>query len=234
MKQNEKTARRIQQHDKKALFKNIPTGDTARNLACYNGETIVPKGRLIITIESWCWKIQSAPFIVVDKKANIIGRKLLPQIGIKLIQEQNTEKVQAIRELEESDPTKKQWVKNKYIHFIVKWRRIARTCIVKSKNYTMKTQFIEKLVPIQQKGRGIPIHLQERVEGELNKLMDQKNIIKLDRCLDQQFISQILITFKKDQTVKLALDSKKTNKFIHKNKYQIDLLLTYYWITLRR
>ena len=31
---NEKTARRIQKHDKKALFKNIPTGDTAQNLAC--------------------------------------------------------------------------------------------------------------------------------------------------------------------------------------------------------
>ena len=37
-----------------------------------------------------------------------------------------------------------------------------------------------------------------------------------------------MITVKKDQTVKLALDSKKINKFIHKNKYQmpnIDLLL---------
>ena len=61
------------------------------------------KRRLIITIESAVWKIQSAPFIVVDdKKANIIGRNLLPQIGIKLNQEQKTEKVHAIREQEES------------------------------------------------------------------------------------------------------------------------------------
>ena len=48
---NEKTARRIQQKDKSALFKCIPPDDTARNLACYSGETIIPKGRLIITIE---------------------------------------------------------------------------------------------------------------------------------------------------------------------------------------
>ena len=92
----------------------------------------------------------------------------------------------------------------------------------------MKTQFIEEFVPIQQKGRRIPIHLQELVEGELNKLIDQKRIIKLDKCSDQQFISPIVITVKKDQTVKLALDSKKIIKFIHKNKYQmpnIDLLL---------
>ena len=37
-----------------------------------------------------------------------------------------------------------------------------------------------------------------------------------------------MVIVKKDQTVKLALDSKKINKFIHKNKYQmpkIDLLL---------
>ena len=57
--------------------------------------------------------------------------------------------------------------------------------------------------------------------------MDQKHIIKLDKCSDRQFISPIVITGK-DQTVKLELDSKKINEFIHKNKYQmpnIDLLL---------
>ena len=69
------------------------------------------------------------------------------------------------------------------------------------------------------------------MEGELNKLIDQRHIIKLNKlnkCSDKQFISPIVITVKKDQTVKLALDSKKINKFIHKNKYQMpnfDLLL---------
>ena len=82
--------------------------------------------------------------------------------------------------------------------------------------------------PIHQKGRRIPIHLQERVEAELNKLIDQKHIIKLDKCSDKQFISPIVIIVKKDQTVKLALDSKKINKYLHKKKYQmpnINLLL---------
>ena len=128
------------------LIKTIPSGDTARILACYYGETIVPKGRLIITIESGGWQIRAALFIVVDdKKANIIGRNLLPQIGIKFIQEQNTEKVHAIREQEKSDPVIKQWVKDNY----------AQLCerIGKSKNHTMKTQFIEEFKPVQQKGR---------------------------------------------------------------------------------
>ena len=107
-------------------------------------------------------------------------------------------------------------------------RQLRTVRIGKSKNHTMKTQFIEDFVPIQQKGRRIPIHLQERVEGELNKLIDQRYIIKLDKCSDKQFISPIVITVKKDQTVKRSLDSKKIIKFIHKNKYQmpnIDLLL---------
>ena len=54
---NEKTAQRIQQNDRTSIFKNMPPEDTGRNLACYNGETINPKGRLVITIESGGWKV---------------------------------------------------------------------------------------------------------------------------------------------------------------------------------
>ena len=110
-------------------------------------------------------------------------------------------------------------------------KTVTQLCvrIGKLKNHTMQTQFIEEFEPIQQKGRRIPIHLQERVEGELNKLFDQKHIIKLDKGSDKQFISPIVIKDKKDQTVKLALDSKKVTNIIHKNKHQVpnfDLLLT--------
>ena len=80
----------------------------------------------------------------------------------------------------------------------------------------MRTQFTKEFIPIQQKGRRIPIHLQERVKGELNKIKDQKHIIKLDKCSDRQFISPIVVTVKKDQTVKLALDLKKINELISK------------------
>ena len=118
-----------------------------------------------------------------------------------------------VREQEELDPEIKQWVKDNFQQLCIR--------IGKSKNHMMKTQFSQDFVPIQQKGRRIPVHLQERVEGELNKLMDQNHIIKLDKCLDQQFISPIVITVKKDQKVKFALDSKKINKFIHKHKYQM-------------
>ena len=85
---NEETARRLQENNKSTLFKEIPPEDVARNLTCYNGETIVPKERLIITVKSGRWKIQSVPFIIVDdQKADIIGRNIKTQVGIILIQE---------------------------------------------------------------------------------------------------------------------------------------------------
>ena len=218
---NEKTPQRKQQNDRTAICKNIPPEDTARNLGCYNGEIINPKGRPIITIESVGWKIQTVPFIIVDdQKAIFIGRNQLPRIGIKLIQEMQTHKVLNVQKREESNPDIKQRVKYNFQQLCVR--------IAKSKHHVMKTQFNKEFDPIQQKGRHIPIHLQERVEAELNNLIDQNYINKMDTCSDQQFISPIVITAEDDQTVKLALYSKKINKFIYKNKYQmpkIDLLL---------
>ena len=53
------------------------------------------------------------------------------------------------------------------------------------------------------------------------KKIEEKHIIKLNSCSDKNFISPIVITVKRDKTVKLALDSKILNKSIHKNKYQM-------------
>ena len=118
---NEKTAQRIQQNDQTAVFKNIPPENTARKLACYNGESIHPKGRLIVTIESGGWKIQTAPFIKVDKhKANIIGRNLLPRIGIKLIQDKQTHRVLTVQRSDESNHEIKQWVKDNFQQLCVR------------------------------------------------------------------------------------------------------------------
>ena len=144
----------------------------------------------------------------------------IENIGVRLIPEKHKQNVLSIREQEDSDPEIKQWVREYFQQLCIR--------IGKSKNHMMKTQFYQDFMPIQQKGRRIPVYLQERVEGELNKLMDQNHIIKLDKFSDRQFNSPIVISVKKDQTVKFALDSKKINKFIHKNKYQmpnIELLL---------
>ena len=55
----------------------------------------------------------------------------------------------------------------------------------------------------------------------MKKLSEQGHIEKLQECSDKNFISPIVITDKRDKSVKLALDSKVLNKAIHKKKYQM-------------
>ena len=85
----------------------------------------------------------------------------------------------------------------------------------------MTTNFYSPLVTVQEKGRRIPVHILEKVEKEIEKLIKQGHIEKLSYCTDDFFIAPIVITAKKDNTVKLALDAKPVNAQIHKNKYQM-------------
>ena len=59
------------------------------------------------------------------------------------------------------------------------------------------------------------------MENELQKLIEDKQIIRLEKCPDDLYISPVVITVKRDKSIKIALDSKELNKAIHKNKYQM-------------
>ena len=63
--------------------------------------------------------------------------------------------------------------------------------------------------------------MQPRITIELDRLQKERHIEKLTSCSDEHFISPIVITLKKHQSIKLALDSKVSNKSIHKNKNQM-------------
>ena len=56
---------------------------------------------------------------------------------------------------------------------------------------------------------------------ELDKLIQDKQITKLEKCPEDLFDIPVGITVKKDKSVQIALDSKKISKAIHKNKYQM-------------
>ena len=90
-----------------------------------------------------------------------------------------------------------------------------------SKTHVAKSKFLQKFTAKHQKGRRVPINLQPRVSEELERLQTEGHIEKLSSCSNEHFISPIVITVKKDHSIKLALDSKVLNKAIHKNKYQI-------------
>ena len=58
--------------------------------------------------------------------------------------------------------------------------------------------------------------MQEDVAKKIEKLTQEHYLEKLD-----QSISPIVVTVKRDKSVKLALDSKLLNKAVHKNKYRM-------------
>ena len=74
---------------------------------------------------------------------------------------------------------------------------------------------------IQQKGRPIPIHLQQSVGKEINKLINQGHVEKANNIDENCFVSAAVITVKKDKSVKIALDSRKLNEITIKRKAQM-------------
>ena len=91
----------------------------------------------------------------------------------------------------------------------------------RSKNHEVFTNFKDPLIPRQVKGRKVPIHLQDRVTAEIKKLIKNKHIEKLEKSRTDHFIAPIVLTAKKDGTIKLALNAKPMNAQIWQNKYQM-------------
>ena len=77
----------------------------------------------------------------------------------------------------------------------------------RSIHHVVSTTFKYPLCPIQEKGRRIPIHVQGKVEKEIEKLLLEGHIQRLDKCTGDCFIAPIVITRKKDDLIKLALDA---------------------------
>ena len=88
------------------------------------------------------------------------------------------------------------------------------------KSHKVYTKFKFPLVPRQIKERKVPIHIQDRVASEIKLLVKQGHIEKLDTCMTDFFIAPIVLTAKKDGSIKLALNAKPMNAQIWKNKYQ--------------
>ena len=82
------------------------------------------------------------------------------------------------------------------------------------------THFHTPFKPVEAKRIRVPIHLLAGVNEELKRTETEGDIIKLEKCHEDCFISSIVITRKKVGSFKLALDSNLLNDQIFKNKYQ--------------
>ena len=84
---------------------------------------------------------------------------------------------------------------------------------------------MDPLVPIQEKGRRVTLHIQDKVGSEIKKLIIGGHIVKLNKCTSDYFVAPVVITAKKDGSIKFALDAKSMNAQIFKNQYQTPNLL---------
>ena len=176
-------------------------------------------GKMQVTLHSNGWTSSADINVIGGCRPSIIGRDLMPALGLMLVQAPPTEGVNSIHSQEgtvETDNDLDHWQKHFSKQFHHLFRRVGRI-----RNYKVEAEFFKNLTPIQQKGRRVPITLQEKVDKEIDKLLKQGHIQKLDECSDKYFVSPIVITVKKDGSVKLELESRELNKQVHKNKYQM-------------
>ena len=205
---NHSVASQAVQSNPRAFWINETVPPQLRTLS---NEPIQVEGKIQAPITSKGWACDSATFTVVaDGLKSLIGRDLFDQLGLAVTQSTSL-KVNRVNNI--SSPELKEQIAKTFPGLI---SRIGR-----SKSHVSKSKFHKDFQPRHQKGTRIPINLQDKVNIELKKLLDEKHIIKFSSCPDKYFISPFVVTVEKDQTIKLALDSKVLNKAIHKNKYQM-------------
>ena len=79
----------------------------------------------------------------------------------------------------------------------------------------------ETFIPFQHNWRRVPVHLLGKLESELKKLIDEKQIIKLDKCSDEELHRRSTLYNQNEKNLKIALQFKKLHDAIHKNEYQL-------------
>ena len=172
-----------------------------QELKTFENEPINVMGMIQAPIASNGWRIEDAEFVVVrDGLKPLIGRDLFDAPGMSVTQTPNSNEGSMVNTITPQCPFKTRIAKQ----FPQLISRIGR-----SKIHIFKSKFHKKnFQPKHQKGRRVPINLQEQVNSEIKKLLEEGHIEKLNNCSDQYFISPIVITVKRDQTIKMALDSK--------------------------
>ena len=123
-----------------------------------------------------------------------MGRDVLPKLGISLQQtKQQGRQIHHISDFETGKNIIK-WIFKKYLHLCTRLDR--------SKNHLANSLFRENLYLNQQKGRRVPLHLLEKVEREIDKLINDKQIV--EKCPDDVFVSPVVIKVKKGQISKTS------------------------------
>ena len=195
------------------------------NLLCY----------VFCQLEVGDCKLQKARILVAERGAkSLIGRDWLNAFNYKFVSPNQNEGKRIIckvtsgttkpNKTDEPNKTSKleKWnnQQNEQIKLKEQFKKLFERQ-GKLNKHKVKIEYKQNAKITQQKGRRVPIQLQEAVQAEVERLLEEGHIEKVNEVTDKQFIQPVVITVKKDKSVKLALDARAMNNEIVKDKYQI-------------
>ena len=220
---NKRTAETLLQKDPNAKIISLDKNPLSTTYVDYNHKPIKLFGILEIDIYSNGWRLQGAKFLFSENRtSSLLGLDIQPDLGIVTTQlKPSINSINAISEEQENESAESTFWRNK---FTKKYNDVFHR-LGRSKNHKVFTSFKSPLIPIQEKGRRVPIHIQTKVGAEIKKLIKEGHIVKLDKCTSDHFVAPVVITAKKDGTVKLAMDAKPMNSQVFKNNFQMPNLL---------
>ena len=92
------------------------------------------------------------------------------------------------------------------------------------RDHTVKIEIKPEAKITEQKGRPVPIQLEDAVQEEIERLINEGHIERITDVTDKQFIQPVVITVKRDKSVKIAPDARALNSELIKDKYQMSNL----------
>ena len=160
-------------------------------------------------------KINKVRVLVARKGAkSIVGRDWLKLLGYKIEQKKQGQSKKSINFISNETEKASKLIENMKTEFSNLFERQGRI-----KNHQIHAKLHPEAVITQQKGRRVPIQLQDAVNQEIKKLLREGHIEKVGEIKEDVFLQPTVITVKKDRSVKIALDARELNKNVVKDKY---------------
>ena len=192
----------------------------------YNRKPLKLLGYQFVRLEVAGVTVSKARVLVAPNSGkSIVGRDWLVALRYKITQpiergecEVNNQSVNSVNFVREVNPENQQspQVQQLQGEFPKLFKRKRRV-----KNYEIEITMKDNAKITQRKERRIPIQLQNQVDEEINKLLKEGHIEKVDKIQDDVFIQPTVITVKKDKSVKIALDARALNQSKANDKYQM-------------
>ena len=178
------------------VLKSVPSAEVLGEKECpidtvyvdYNRRRIELMGTLIVDVSSLVWYVKYAKFIMSENRTRcLLGLDLQSQLGVWTTQVRPDRPL--VGEVSQSDlnETSEFWKS----HFHKKYQHVFSR-IGRAKNHQVFSTFKSPLIPIQEKGRRVPVHIQHKVGNEIRKLIHEGHLVKLNKCTSEHFNERAL------------------------------------------